>query len=89
MAKRPYQIYLEEDQYAALQYVAQSRGVTMADVVREAAAQYLLTIPTSEDPAMKIVGLGRGKYDDISLRSIWFIITRTMVEVRENEGGVC
>lgn len=75
MAKRPYQIYLEEDQYAALQYVAQSRGVTMADVVREAAAQYLLTIPTSEDPAMKIVGLGRGKYDDISLRHDEYLVS--------------
>ncbi len=74
MAKRPYQIYLEEDQYAALQYVAQSRGVTMADVVREAAAQYLLTIPTSEDPAMKIIGLGRGKCDDLSLRHDEYLV---------------
>lgn len=75
MAKKPYQIYLEEDQYSALQYLAKRRGVTMAELVREAIAQYLLSTPPLEDPAMEIIGLGRGNAGDLAERHDDYLVS--------------
>lgn len=62
--KTPLQVYLDQRQLGTLRYLAKKRDTSMAEIVRESIAKYLIEIPVEEDPAMGIVGMiGSGRSD--------------------------
>lgn len=61
--KKPLQIYLRRDQLEALRALAEKRGVSIAELVRQGVDKLLAEVPVGEDPALEIIGLfhsGRG-----------------------------
>jgi hypothetical protein len=68
LKKKPIQIYIEPRQDSALKHLAQRKGVSKAEIIRESLERYLQGIPLEEDPAMGIVGLGKSRRKDISER---------------------
>lgn len=55
--KKPLQVYLREDQVAALRTVAERRGESIAALVREGVDMLLEDLPPEEDPLLDLVGL--------------------------------
>lgn len=64
MERRPLQVYLDERQIELLRDIAERRKTSMADIVRESIAQYFASLPLEDDPAMRIIGLGRSDVTD-------------------------
>ncbi|HHY46009.1 MAG TPA: CopG family transcriptional regulator [Firmicutes bacterium] len=67
-AKRPVQIYLDENQSAALRALAEIKGISMSEIVRESIAKYIAESPIEHDPAMKIIDLGDSGKGDIAIK---------------------
>jgi hypothetical protein len=63
LTKRPIQVYLEERQDRILRALAESKKVSIAELIRRSVDRYLEELPLEDDPAMKIVGLGEGPSD--------------------------
>jgi hypothetical protein len=55
--KKPIQIYLRDDQVHALRMVAERRGASLAELVRQGVDLLLDGLPTEDDPLLDIVGL--------------------------------
>jgi hypothetical protein len=55
--KMPFQVYLREDQVAALRTVAERRGESIAALVREGVDMFLEDLPPEEDPLLDLIGL--------------------------------
>ncbi|MCI0519839.1 MAG: hypothetical protein L0Z70_06225 [Chloroflexi bacterium] len=71
MTKKPVQIYLRQDQLTTLRRVAEKRGYSVAELVRQGVDLFLEALPAEDDPLLSIVGLfdsGKGdlaeKHDD-------------------------
>lgn len=64
--KKPIQIYIELRQDDVLSALAQSKGVSKAEIIRESLDMYLRQIPLEEDPAMGLVGLGNSGKKNLS-----------------------
>jgi hypothetical protein len=64
--KKPIQIYIEPRQDDVLSALAQSKGVSKAEIIRENLDMYLRQIPLEEDPAMGLVGLGNSGKKNLS-----------------------
>ncbi len=62
--KQPLQIYLDEGMLRALRDVADKQKTSMAEIVRESVARYLLSLPVEEDPALGIIGLSKSGVTD-------------------------
>jgi hypothetical protein len=58
------QIYLTAEQHQHAQEVAAAQGKTMAEVIREAIAAYIVAQTGDEDPLQEIVGLGASGVGD-------------------------
>ncbi|MBI2321519.1 MAG: ribbon-helix-helix domain-containing protein [Chloroflexi bacterium] len=57
LAKKPLQVYLRPEQLAALRALAERRGVSLAELVRQGVDRLLADLPVEEDPLWDIVGL--------------------------------
>lgn len=64
------QIYLTDEQDEGLATLALMKGVSQADLVREAVSRYLAgakTAPTDDDPLLSLAGIAGGTHADASL----------------------
>jgi hypothetical protein len=66
LTKKPFQIYLRQDQMAALRQIAEQRGVSIAELVREGIDHLLVSLPVEDDPLLDIVGLGDSGLGDLA-----------------------
>ena len=73
--KKPIQIYLREDQVRVLRVIAERRGESMAELVRQGVDKLIQELPIDEDPLLDIIGLydsGQGdlaeKHDEYLVR---------------------
>ncbi len=64
MITKPIQIYLKPEQDQALRTLAKRLGVSIAELIRHSVDMYLHSLPVEDDPALRLVGLGRsGRHD--------------------------
>lgn len=68
MADRPLQVYLHPDQESALDALAGRTGRSKADLIRESLDRFLSELPLEDDPAMRIVSLGKSTKGDLAKR---------------------
>ena len=69
------QIYLEPELADALDRVARRRGTSRANVIREAARQFVAAErPIDEDPLFGIIGIGSSGLGDVSERHDDYLI---------------
>jgi len=66
LTKKPFQIYLREDQLSALRRIADERGISIALLVRQSIDQLIISLPVTEDPLLDIVGLGDSGLGDLA-----------------------
>ena len=68
LTKKPIQVYLEERQLGTLRWLAEKRGVSVAELVRQSVDCYLLQLPSEDDPLWGIIGIGLGGPPDLAER---------------------
>lgn len=68
LTKRPIQTYLRENQFAPLRALAATRGVSMAELIRQGVDKVLAETTLEEDPLIRIIGIGEGTVTDASER---------------------
>ncbi len=66
--KKPFQLYLREEQLEALRVLAKKRGASMAELVRQSVDRFLEETPLEEEPLWDLVGIGASGTDDLSER---------------------
>lgn len=64
--KKPIQIYLREDQLRLLRVVAERRGESMAELVRQGVDLLIEGLPVDEDPLLEIIGLYDSDQGDLA-----------------------
>ncbi len=74
LKEHPIQIYLRPDQDKALRHLAKEEKVSIAELVRRGVDRLLTEVPVEEDPAMKLIGLGRGRHRDLSENHDLYVI---------------
>jgi len=79
--KRPLQIYLDRHQCAILKALAEIKGLSMSELVRESIAKYLAECPIESDPAMKLVGLGNSGKGDLAAKHDEYLVEAYKAEV--------
>lgn len=80
LRERPIQIYLRPDQDAALRSLAKQEKVAIAELVRRGIDQLLVQIPVEQDPALRIVGLGRSGLGDLAENHDKYIVEAILAE---------
>lgn len=73
LKKKPIQIYVEPSQDRALESLAKRKGVSKAAVIRLSLNKYLSEIPIEEDPALKIIAIGKSGKGDLSEKHDFYI----------------
>jgi len=68
MTNRPLQVYLRPDQESALDDLSRRTGRSKADLMRESLDRFLSDLPLEDDPAMRIVSLGKSEKGDLAER---------------------
>ncbi len=66
LIKEPIAVYLEEKQLDALKALAQTRQISLDELVREGVDRVLNEVPLEEDPLWNIVGLGDSGLGDLA-----------------------
>lgn len=66
LTKKPFQIYLREDQLSALRRIADERGTSIALLVRQSIDELIVSLPVAEDHLLDIVGLGDSGLGDLA-----------------------
>lgn len=64
--KHPFQVYLDDQQFEALKFIARQKEVPVAYIIRESVAKYLSEIPAEDDPGMQLIELGNSGKGDIA-----------------------
>ncbi len=64
--KRPFQLYLREEQIETLRMLAGKRGVSMAELVRQSVDRFIVETPLEEEPLWELVGIGASGVGDLS-----------------------
>lgn len=67
LIKKPFQIYLRQDQMDALRRLAEKQGVSITELVRQGVDTLLINQPVEEDPLLGIIGLGDSGLGDLSV----------------------
>ncbi len=78
------QIYLREDQLRLLRVVAERRGESMAELVRQAVDKLLEELPVDEDPLLDIIGLYDSDQGDLAEKHDEYLV-RTVKEESGSE----
>ncbi len=71
--KKPFQLYLREEQIEALRHLARKRGVSMAELVRQSVDHFLAEAPLEEEPLWDLVGIGASGVGDLSERHDFYL----------------
>lgn len=66
LKKKPIQIYLEPDQDKVLEALSKKRGISKAALIRLSLDTYLKNIPLEDDPALRIIALGKSGKGDLA-----------------------
>ena len=66
LEKRPLQIYLEPRQDQVLRHLAETRGVYIAELIRDSIDLYLEALPPEEEPTLGLIGIASGGPADLS-----------------------
>lgn len=66
LKKKQIQIYIEPKQDRVIDVVSKARGVSKAEIIRLSINKFLSELPLENDPAMKIIGLGKSGKGDLS-----------------------
>lgn len=74
MRERPLQVYLRPDQDKALRQLAEKEGTSLAELVRRGIDRLLREMPVEDDPAMRIIALGRSNKKDLSTAHDRYIV---------------
>jgi len=64
--KKPFHLYLREEQVAALRHLARQRGASMAELVRQSVDRFLADTPVEDDPLWSLVGVGASGAGDLA-----------------------
>lgn len=67
-ARKPFQVHLDESQLGVLRWLAERRGVSVAELVRQSVDCYLAQLPPEDDPLWGIIGIGLGGPPDLAER---------------------
>lgn len=71
--KKPLQIYLRNDQLETLRIVAERRGESIAELIRQSVDMFLDELPPDEDPLLDIVSLFDSGIGDLADKHDEFI----------------
>ncbi|NOX63662.1 MAG: ribbon-helix-helix protein, CopG family [Chloroflexi bacterium] len=66
--KKPFQVYLYEEQLEALRLLSKKRGASIAELVRQSIDRFIEQAPLEEEPLWGIVGIGSSGIGDLSER---------------------
>ena len=80
LAKKPIQIYLEPVQDRALRGLARKEGISLAALIRRTIDHYLAELPVEEDPALRVIGLGRSGREDMASKHDDYLAALTREE---------
>ncbi|MBI2304272.1 MAG: ribbon-helix-helix protein, CopG family [Chloroflexi bacterium] len=73
LTKKPIQVYLESRQAETLRWLADKKGVSVAELVRRSVDCYLAQLPPEEDPLWGIIGLGKSGLGDLAERHDYYL----------------
>jgi hypothetical protein len=73
LAKKPFQIYLDQRQDKILRRLAAKEKVSIGELIRCSLDRFLAEIPLEEDPAMQLIGLGHSGKGDLSTRHDYYL----------------
>ncbi len=82
LTKRPIQVYLEARQDQALRRLAAEEGVSLSELIRRSVDLLLAELPVEQDPAWKIVGLGRSDVSDLGTRHDEYLVQELSKEIK-------
>ncbi len=66
LTKKPIQVYLRPEQLDRLRALAEQRGVSVAELVRQGVDLLLAEAPADHDPLLDIVGMVEGGPPDLA-----------------------
>ena len=79
--KKPFQLYLREEQLEALRRLAQKRRVSMAELVRQSVDRLLEEAPLEDEPLWDLVGIGASGLGDLSERHDAYLVKEEMRDI--------
>ena len=91
MAKMRYrrlQVYLRPAQESALDALSRQTGRSKADLIRESVDRLLRDLPLEDDPAMRIVSLGKSAKGDLGQRHDAYLEKAVRGKRRHGEGAL-
>lgn len=77
MSRKPLQIYLRPEQDQALRALASRRDTSLAELIRNSVDLLLAGTDPDDDPALKVIGLGRSGRSDLSASHDSYAAQRT------------
>jgi hypothetical protein len=80
LKKKPIQIYLQPDQDKALEVISKKKGISKAAIIRLSLDRYLKNIPLEDDPALKIIDLGKSGRGDLAERHDDYIAGYSLIK---------
>jgi len=75
LKKIPIQIYLEPEQDKFVGFLSEARGKSKAAIIRACISKYIDSLPSENDPALKIINLGESREKDIAERHDDYLIS--------------
>jgi len=66
LIEKPLEIYLQQEQFNALEKLSQKQGKSVTDLVIESIEQLLIDTPIEEDPLWDIIGIGSSGVGDMA-----------------------
>ncbi len=83
LKKKPIQIYLQPDQDRALEIISKNKGISKAAIIRLSLDKYLEKIPLEDDPALRIIALGKSGKGDLAERHDDYIARYSLIKKKK------